>query len=425
MRRFYLAAIVISLFAMAVASSSAQEATRLRVHSAFGGSSHALWDRNMIDNYQALNPEVRIDYSSTAIYSNPVPLRSMESALTADQPADLFMGTISGAFLHRHIEEGNIADISELWEAEGWYDEYPQQVIDMASYEGKQYFLPMGFQWNPVFYNADVFAEHDIAIPETWEDLLETCTALNEAGIRPFTVSVADWHPPTARWFTMLNLRINGPEFHEALMAGEISWQDDAVRMVLEYWQEAGAAGCFGEDIDRVTYGGAVDELLAGDAAMYLLGEWLYESFQEGEGENIEFFRFPPIKPEYANAAIVHYYGAWIHADAEHPDEARELLKYLGTTEVQESIVTELGRAVMTNNLPDDVLPQHQQLGREFVRESTALAPLFEVSPFTNSVAVTALSRFRGFYGRLDDTEYIDIILDSVEEERREQIGES
>lgn len=425
MKRIYLTLLIISLMLTIVGSGFAQETPRLRVHSAYGGSQHALWDHTFVETYQELNPGIQIDYSSTAIYSNAVPLRLLERELTAEPPADVFMGTIGGAFLHRHIEEGNIADISDLWEAEGWFDEYPQSVIDMASYEGKQYFLPMGFQWNPVFYNADVFAENDIPIPKTWDDLLATCTVLNENGIRPFTVSVSDWTPPTARWFSMLDLRINGPEFHEALMAGEISWQDDAVRSVFEHWREAAEAGCFGEDVASITYSGAVDELVEGEAAMYLLGEWLYESFLEGEGENIEFFRFPPITPEYPNAAIVHYYGAWIHADTEHPEEARDLLKYLGSAEVQESIVTEMGRAVMTSNVPDDVLPPYQQLGREYVAESTALYPLFEVSPFSNSMAVTALSRFRRFYGNLDDPTYIDTILDSLEGERLEQLGGS
>ena len=425
MKRIYLTLLIIGLLSAIVGSGFAQETTRLRVHSAYGGRQHALWDHTMVERYQEQNPGIQIDYSSTAIYSNSVPLRLLERELTAEPPADVFMGTIGGAFLHRHIEEGNIADISDLWEAEGWFEQYPQSVIDMASYEGKQYFLPMGFQWNPVFYNAAVFGAHDISIPETWDDLLAICTVLNEKGIRPFTVSVSDWTPPTARWFSMLDLRINGPEFHEALMAGEISWQDGAVRIVFEHWQAAADAGCFGEDVASLTYSGAVNELVEGEAAMYLLGEWLYESFQEGDSKNIEFFRFPPITPEYANAAIVHYYGAWIHARAEHPEEARELLKYLGSAEVQETIVTEMGRAVMTNSVPDDVLPPHQQLGREYVTESTSLYPLFEVSPFSNGMAVTALSRFRGFYANLDDPTYIDIILDSLEGERLEQLGGS
>lgn len=425
MRKIVLIAIIlVTLIAASGRSiSTAQESVRLRVHSFYGGSTHGLWDRQMVADYQADHDGIRIDYSATNLYSAPVPLRELNRNMTDESPPDVFMGTINGAMLREFAREGLVADISDLWAEQGWYDLYPQSVIDMATVDGKQYFVPMGFQWNPIFYRTDVFQAHDLSIPETWDDLMAVCAVLNGDGIRPFTVSGSGWTPPIARWFTMLNLRINGPAFHDALMDGEVSWQDERVVDVFDHWREAFEHGCFGETVYALNYGAAVQELVGGDAAMYLLGEWLYESFNEGDDEGIDFFKFPAINEEYADAAIVHYYGAWLHANTDNPDEARAFLSYLGSPELQTSIVEDLGRAVMLSSVPDDVLPEYQQKGRRFVEESDALTPLFEVSPFAHAVAVEGLSRFQGFIQLWDEADIIERVTERMEEVRTEQLS--
>ncbi len=403
----------------------AQGDNTMRVHSFFGGTTHARWENKMIGEYGDTHPDIKINYSSTGLYSSPIPLRSLDTQINHEDHPDVFMGFIAGGALHTYIEQGLIADISDLWEEMGWYDQYPQSVIDMASYEGKQYFVPGGMQWNPVFYNTTVFAENNIEPPETWDALLATCDQLYAAGVRPFTVSTSGWIPPSARWFTMLSLRLNGAEFHDQLMRGEISWEDDRVRAIFEYWQEASKHNCFGDDIQDVNYAAAVSELAQGQAAMYLLGEWIYESNAIIDAsDQIDFFRFPPINEEFGHDEIVHYYGAYMHANTEHPEEAREFLRYFGSAEAQLGIVEGVRRAVTTNAVDINTMPPYQQKGVEFVAKSRALVPLFEVSPFDNTVAVHGLNRFQGFYSRWHEDGIVDEILSFMEEIRLQELGE-
>lgn len=404
--------------------ADAQDEATLRFHSFFGGTTHATWERTMVTEYDDSQDTVKINYSSTGLYSSPVPLRSLKDQITHESHPDVMLGFIGGGALHSYIEQGLVADISDLWEEMGWYDQYPQSVIDMASYDGKQYFVPGGMQWNPVFYNTDVFAEQNIEIPQTWDELLATCEQLHSAGIRPFTVSASGWIPPTARWFTMLNLRLNGAEFHNQLMIGEISWEDERVQAVFEHWQIAFEHNCFGENISSVNYGAAVNEIADGSAAMYLLGEWLYESFQEGQGDNIDFFRFPPLNDDYTHDEIVHYYGAYMHANTEHPEEARAFLAYFGSAENQLAIVESVGRAVMTNTVDRYTMPLYQQNGVDFVAESRAIVPLFEVSAFSNTLAVQGLNRFKAFHSVWNEDGAITSTLAIMEENRQQQLGD-
>ncbi|NDJ85796.1 MAG: carbohydrate ABC transporter substrate-binding protein [Chloroflexi bacterium] len=417
-------AVLTAIVAMPRTPTTAQQQDQVLYSSFYGGSTHGAWERQMVAEYQAPNDEVELLHRATAIYSQPVPLRSLDQEIASDSHADVITGFIGGGALLNYIEQGYLADISDLWAEMGWYDDYPQSVIDMATVDGKQYFVPMAFQWNPVFYRADIFESLGLTPPETWDELLGLCDTLHAEGYIPFTVSVAGWNPPVARWFTMLNLRLNGPKFHERLMRGQESYEDERVRNVFEHWTQLFEHNCFAEDVGSTNYGGAVDQLTGGEAVMYLLGEWLYESLDPGEGELLDFYRFPVIDPDVSNGEIVHYYGAYLHADAANPEAARDFLRHLGSPAVQTQIVTEVNRAVATSAIDRAIMPDYQQRGVEFVANSGYLVPLLEVSNLNQRMANRMLNLLSVFMRTWNEPGRIDQTLSELETVRLEQIGD-
>lgn len=405
-------------------SSHAQSKERLISATFYGGPLQATWEYDSLQAYQSDHPDLEIIRQPTALYQAPVPLRSLERHMSAETPPDVVSGFIGGSLLREYIKAGKIADISDLWQANGWLDHYPQSVIDFVSYEGKQYFLPQGVQWHPVFYNTAVFEAHNLAIPTTWDELLTTCETLYAAGIAPFTFAATGWTPPATRWFTILDLRLNGAAFHDDLMAGRISYHDERVRDVFTTWQSAFEHHCFAEDAITVNYGEAVRRLTSGEAAMYYLGEWLYESLAEGDAEHLDFFRFPTLNPDIPNAEMVHYYGSYILTGATNPTRAREFLTWLGSTERQASIVTEVGRAVTTNQVDSALLPDYQQRGVQFIAESGPMSILFENDNLNASMATLGLNQMVAFVRSWQEPDRIDIILDILEAERVEAMGQ-
>lgn len=404
-------------------STQAQDQTRLRYMAYFGGGNAGDWDFANITHFDDLHDDITVDYDRFNIYTQIVPLRHFSSQMRADPPIDVFTTLIGGGVLQNYIEDGQIADITDLWEEMGWFDYYPQSVIDMASYNGRQYFVPMAFQWNPVFYRTDIFEDVGISPPETWDELLETCETLTNAGYVPFTIAVSDWNAPVLRWFTVLNLRLNGAEFHNALMRGEESYLDDRVRAVLEHWEEAFEHDCFSPDRANISYGGAVDQIENGDAAMYILGEWLYESTDEQTEALLDFFSFPMIDPDIPRDELVHYYGAYMHADSQHSEAALELLRYLGGPESQLSNVVDGNRAVATSEIDRSQMPAYQVDGIEFLENANQIVPLMEVSNLSNGMANRALNLITTFYVDLGERDRIDFVLEGLEAERLEQIG--
>jgi ABC-type glycerol-3-phosphate transport system substrate-binding protein len=401
--------------------TQAQTETTLRYMAYYGGGDAGQWDFDNITRFDAAHTDISVERESFNIYTQIVPLRHFSRQMNAN--FDVFTTLIGGGMLQNYIEDGQIADITDLWEEMGWFDQYPQSVIDMASYNGRQYFVPMAFQWNPVFYRADIFDDVGIAPPQTWDELLETCQTLTDNGYVPFTVAITDWNAPVLRWFTVLNLRLNGAEFHNALMRGEESYLDDRVRAVFEHWQEAFDHNCFSPTKDSISYGGAVDQIKNGDAAMYMLGEWLYESTDDATEELLDFFSFPLINPDIPRDELVHYYGAFLHANSQNPEAALELLRYLGGPESQLSNVVDGHRAVATSAIERSLMPDYQLRGIEFLENAHQIVPLMEVSNLNNNMANRALNLISTFYVDLGEQDRIDFVLQGLEAERLEQVG--
>lgn len=126
---------------------------------------------------------------------------------------------------------GLIEDISDLWESEGLNDTMAGTRIAVTR-DSKQYALPVsGVAWG-MYHRKDVLADAGLEYPETFEDLLAACRTLRENDVVPITVGTQQlW--PAAAFFDMLNMRINGIEFHLDLLAGEESFDDDRVKEVM------------------------------------------------------------------------------------------------------------------------------------------------------------------------------------------------
>jgi len=101
-----------------------------------GGPQHGSWERDNVSAFMESQPDISIFHTNVSIYSSPVP-RTMDDQLLSDTPPDVISGSMAGLFLD-YVEQGLIADITDLWEANGWYDKFPQSVIDMASVDGRQ-----------------------------------------------------------------------------------------------------------------------------------------------------------------------------------------------------------------------------------------------------------------------------------------------
>src|SRR5690625_7429238 len=79
--------------------------------------------------------------------------------------------------------------INDLYEENDWMDKFPQDLIDLVSHEGDIYSVPVNIhRGNVMFYNMEIFEEHNLEIPTTIDEFFEVAETLEAAGIVPLAL---------------------------------------------------------------------------------------------------------------------------------------------------------------------------------------------------------------------------------------------
>lgn len=380
----------------------------------FGGSPAGQWDVEHLAAFQEKQGHIDINYQSNDFYRAPVPFFVHERFKPGQAP-DVASGFVKGVY-RDYIAEGRLVDLSELWDEQGWDEAFPASIKKAVSYEGKPYFVPITFQWNPIWYRTDVFEKLGLTPPETWDELLTLCETLHEAGYVPFTVSAQGWVPPVARWFAILTLRLHGPDFYEVVMKGEIAWTDARVKEVFEHWQALFDHHAFAAGSANNGWGTAVQDLATANAAMWNIGEWMFEaSALEAKADSLDFFPMPPINPAMPKAELFHLYGAHQLTGSPNPENAEAFLQSIGSEAVQRSNHTTLTSRTPAHQGAYDQLSPSQKRQYDYIRTVDHLAPLFEFNTHPE-MAQAAFNQFLAFWRNPSE---IDPVLQKLEEARQ------
>jgi multiple sugar transport system substrate-binding protein/raffinose/stachyose/melibiose transport system substrate-binding protein len=314
------------------------------------------------------------------------------------------------------IDKGQIMDISDVWEAEGWNESYPAGFRAMSSVGGKQYFLPVSWYWWAIYYRKDVFDQYGLEEPETWEELLELCETLKSNGIAPFAIGTK-WRWTAAGWFDYLNMRVNGPEFHINLMLGKEKYDDPRVEKVFtDYWAPLIENGYFIDEPAAYTWQEGLNFLASGEAAMYLMGDFLRDVYPAEEVDKIDFFQFPIIDPSVPVGEDAPTDGYFIAANAQHPEEAKALLAYFGSLEGQQFLADFLGRLPTNMEVDTSGFTDMQQKGLELIQRADFVAQFYDRDT-TPEMADEGMNGMMEFW---DNPDSIADILDRLEEVRQE-----
>jgi multiple sugar transport system substrate-binding protein len=201
----------------------------------------------------------------------------------------------SGFRMKFFADQGLNVAIDDVWEkVKGNYTEgFAQSVVGN---DGKVYGIPVDYYPWAVFYRKSVFTEKGYTIPATWDDLKALATKMQADGLTPIAFGDKDGWPAMGT-FDILNLRINGYDFHVNLMSGKEKWTDPKVTAVFQKWAEI--VPFHAKDYAGLTWQNAADTLVQKKAGMYLLGLFVSSQFAAtkvpADLEDLDFFPFPTL----------------------------------------------------------------------------------------------------------------------------------
>jgi raffinose/stachyose/melibiose transport system substrate-binding protein len=236
-----------------------------------------------------------------------------------------------------------------------------------------------------ILYRMDIFEEHGLSVPLTWEDFAANNDALLEAGVTPVGASFGTtW---TSQLFVLAdyyNVAQEVPDFAEQYTANEAHYADTpAALRSFERLQEAYDSGWWNEDYGSAIYEDALQMLIDGEIAQYpMLTFALAEinALDPEAAQNIGFFAQPGEDAEANGMTLWMPAGAYIAATTDQEEVARAFLAFIASvegTEAQTAAAAPAGPYLIEGaSLPDDVLPAVQHV-QEYI-DSGNVGPALE-----------------------------------------------
>lgn len=243
------------------------------------------------------------------------------------KPQDVFTW-FAGYRMRYFAAKGLATEINDVWADQG--DNYSEALKGASTGDdGNQYFLPFYYYPWAVFYRKSVFADNGWTAPKTLDELKTLATSMKSKGLAPIAFADKDGWPAMGT-FDILNMRINGYDFHIRLMAGKARWDSPQVKKVFNTWREIlpyTSEGALG-----LTWQEGAQQLLNKEAGMYMLGTFVGQQFTGAAAKDLDFFAYPAINPKWGQDSIdAPIDGFALTKKAKNVTEAKQLLTYLGT----------------------------------------------------------------------------------------------
>ena len=265
--------------------------------------------------------------SDTKVDLNAVDHNTFQESISTylqGTPDDVFTW-FAGFRMAQVAEAGLISDLSDQWPIDGLNDSF--KTASTAP-DGKQYFVPVSYYPWALFYRKSVFEKNGWTPPTTNNDFMELMKDMQGKGLTPIAFGDKDGWPAMGT-FDILNMRLNGFDFHMSLMAGEEAWDGDEVKGVFEAWRTL-LPFHQADPLGR-TWQEAATSMGKGESGMYLLGTFVVDAISE-QADDLDFFTFPELDPAIgADALDAPIDGFCVAAGGKNQEAGKAMAKWLGS----------------------------------------------------------------------------------------------
>jgi multiple sugar transport system substrate-binding protein len=245
------------------------------------------------------------------------------------KPDDVFTW-FAGYRMQFFAAKGLATPIDDVWKA--LTPQMPPSIKAASTgLDGHQYLVPnKNYPW-AVYYRKSLWKEKGYRVPKTWAQYIALAKKMQNDGLTPIAFTDKDGWPAMGT-FDILNMRINGYQFHIRLMAGKQSWDSPQVKTVFNTWREL--LPYYSQGALGLTWQEGATQLENKQAGMYLLGGFVTSNFQPKNQSDIDFFPFPSINPKWGQDSIdAPIDGYMLSKKPKNIDGAKKLIGYFGTAQ--------------------------------------------------------------------------------------------
>ena len=253
-------------------------------------------------------------------------------------PNDVFCW-FAGNRMQFFAEQGLLTPIDDVWGKIG--SQFGDAIKAASKYNGKYYLVPwVNYPW-VMFYKKSVFSQHGYSVPKTWDDLVALCKQMQKDGFaNPIAIGQKDGWPAMGT-FDIINMRMNGYQFHVDLMAHKQKWTDPKVKAVFNQWAQLkpyytpGATGRIWQDAVKLFDGNKTSALIFHGT------DQVGPQLSKAGLADVDFFPFPQIDPAYPTDSAIDapIDGFLMSKKVKNQAGAAAFLEYLGTAAAEQAFL--------------------------------------------------------------------------------------
>jgi len=398
---------ILAASAMSMALSSMSYSGELIINSDASDPAPKAAFSEIIDAFEKQNPDIHVTYN---LYDHEGYKTTIRNWLVTSPPDVVFW--YAGNRMKAFVDRGLFEDVSDVWDDNQLHQDFasakPAMTID-----DKQWGVPYTYyQWG-IYYRKDIFDKYGISEPKTWEEYLAACALLKKNNIAPITIG-SKYLWTTAGWFDYINLRVNGLAFHMDLMDGKVPYTDPRVKKTFETWKELIDAGYYLENHATYSWQEAQPFLYRGEAAMYLIGNFITPNFPEELKDKMAFMQFPVINPEIGLAEDAPMDTLHIPSKAKNKADARKFLAFMAEPENQ-TLVNKALLQIPPNKKAHAVDNPFLNKGVEMLNNAEGTAQFFD----RDTDPAMAKEAMKGFQEFMVKPDRLDSILKRLEKVRQ------
>jgi raffinose/stachyose/melibiose transport system substrate-binding protein len=241
------------------------------------------WDA-AIKEFERTHPGVRVKFEEKGFEQIQ---KNAPMVLNSDEAPDLMEYNKGNATAGLLSKQGLLTDMSAEVTERGWDRLLSPGLRTTCTYDergvmggGKWFGVPNYAEYTMVYYNRDLFAQHGIAVPETFDDLVAAMDEFVAAGVTPLSLGGKEY--PAQQLFYQLALSKADRQWVDDLQryTGDVDFHDDAWTYGAETFADWVRKGYVGEDsagIDAESMGVA---FMSGKFPIMVSGSWWYGRVQ-------------------------------------------------------------------------------------------------------------------------------------------------
>jgi glucose/mannose transport system substrate-binding protein len=226
----------------------------------------------MVEEFRRQNPGVDFINATVSGGAGSNAKAILASRLLASDPPDSYQRH-AGLELQDDVRSGKVADLTDLYAAQGWRDVFPPGLLESLTIDGRIYSVPVNIhRANLIWYDPRTLTALGLSgPPATWKEFFSQAEIIKAQGKTPLAVG-PQWTQKHLLETVLLGEL--GADGYTGLWNGQTSWRSgqvvaalDTFLRVLEYSDVRSAAADWQPQLDRVTSGSAV---------YAVMGDWSY-----------------------------------------------------------------------------------------------------------------------------------------------------